>query len=104
MTRNSLAQLLAMLWLATACGCSMLDLGGKLSRLGPDEKPQVPTRMVEVWTNEILTEPGRPGVRGFAGRVMFYHGEDAAPVKVDGTLVVLAFDEVDADNGFTAPE
>jgi len=104
MTANSLIQLLVMLWLAAACGCSVLDLRGKLSQLSSDEKPQVPTRMVEVWTNEILTEPGLPGVRGFAGRVMFHNGEDTAPVKVDGTFVVLAFDEADAENGFTAPE
>jgi len=104
MTPNSLARLLVVFWLGTACGCSVLDLRGKLAQLGADEKPQVPTRIVEVWTNEILTQSGLPGVRGFAGRVMFYNGEQGAPVKVDGTFTVLAFDEADAENGYTAPE
>jgi hypothetical protein len=54
--------------------------------------------MVDVWSEEVLDQPGLPPVRGFGGRVMFYRVDGKAPVAVDGTLTVLAFDEADSNN------
>jgi len=90
--------ILGLVCLAALAGCSALDLRGKLPWSGSSPKPQDPTRMVDVWTDEVLNQPGLPPVRGFGGRVMFYRGDDNTPITVDGTLTVLAFDEADREN------
>ncbi len=37
--------------------------------------------------------PGQPPTRGFGGRIMFYQDGREKPIKVEGTLVVYAFEE-----------
>ena len=49
------------------------------------------------WSDTILTQTGHPPIRGFGGRLMFYEGKSEEPIKVDGTLVVYAFDETNRD-------
>jgi hypothetical protein len=106
------ARSMPMAWLlavASLCagptGCTSLDLKDKLSfGKSADDKPQVPTKIIEVWSEEVLQQQGEKTVRGFAGRVMFYAADDSKPVKVDGTFSLFVFDDVDRDNGFTAPE
>jgi len=95
---------IALLFWAALSGCAPLNLRDSLSFWDSHPKPQVPTRTVEFWSEEVLTEPGMPGVRGFAGRVMFYNEKDAKPVAVDGTLTVFAFEDSDRNLGYTAPE
>ncbi len=96
--------LLATAWLSLVVGCTTIDLKpGFLAKSSPP-KPKVPTRVVDLWTEEVLTEPNQPAVRGFAGRVMFYSGESTEPVAVDGTFSVFVFDESDRDTGYTQPE
>ena len=85
----------AALLLSTASGCSELDIRKGMPWFDSDPEPQTPTRMVDVWTDTVLWQPGKPGVRGFGGRVMFHRGEDEEPVAVDGTLTVYAFDDED---------
>ena len=89
----------AALLLVTASGCSKLDVRKSIPWLDSDPEPQTPTRMIDVWTDTVLWQPGRPGVRGFGGRVMFYHqgDEQAEPIAVDGTVTVYAFDDEDPD-------
>lgn len=55
--------------------------------------PETPERMVSSWTNTVLTKPGVKAKRGFGGRIMFFGSNDDTPVRVDGQLVVYAFDE-----------
>jgi len=57
-----------------------------------DEAPEVPERLLAVWTDSVLHQPGQPGVRGFGGRVYFYQTEGTDPVKVEGALAVYVFD------------
>jgi hypothetical protein len=85
----------AILLLALVCGCTPLDLRDAFPWKRQDDEPQTPARMVDVWTDTILWQPGQPGVRGFGGRIMFYGEDDEHPVTVDGSLTVYAFDDED---------
>ncbi len=62
-------------------------------RIGEVVPPKTPTKIVAIWTDAVLHQPGRPPTRGFGGRLMFYGPDESNPIKVDGTLVVYAFDE-----------
>jgi len=52
----------------------------------------MPEKLLAVWSDSVLHQPGLPGVRGFGGRIYFYQTEGADPVKVDGALAVYVFD------------
>ncbi len=64
----------------------------------PWNRVQAPQILTAVWTDTVLNQPGREGVRGFGGRLMFYVEEGARPVRVEGRLIVYAFEE-DGDQG-----
>jgi len=51
-----------------------------------------------------MHQPGKPGVRGFGGRVYFYAGEESQAVEVDGGLVVYVFDSDKMDPHSPSPE
>jgi hypothetical protein len=57
----------------------------------------IPVRMVGTWTDSVLTKAGEKPQRGFGGRLMFYDKDEKDPIKVDGQLIVYAFDETDRD-------
>ncbi|MBX3421920.1 MAG: hypothetical protein KF752_10245 [Pirellulaceae bacterium] len=61
------------------------------------EKPQVPDRILAVWSDSVLHQPGQPGVRGFGGRIYFYKTDINQPVTVDGGLAVYVFDADQVD-------
>jgi hypothetical protein len=44
-----------------------------------EPKPEVPDRMVAVWTHSIMNKAGQPSTRGFGGRVTFFNGDDNHP-------------------------
>jgi hypothetical protein len=67
-------------------------------------EPQVPNHVVAVWSDAILHHAGKPSVRGFGGRLMFYAEDPEQPVKVDGQLTVYAFDDEDPDPDNPTPE
>ncbi len=85
-------QFLPLLVLVTS-GCSTLDLSKGLAWPSSDDKPQVPDRIVDVWTDDVLHQSGQPSKRGFGGRFMFYNRESESPVKVEGALTVYLFDD-----------
>lgn len=95
MSKSPYAQLLALLpILALAmAGCSSLDLPEAPKWPGSEDKVQIPNRMVDVWTDDILHQAGQPSKRGFGGRFMFYNNESEEPIKVDGRLTVYLFDD-----------
>jgi len=63
----------------------------------------IPDSIVAVWTYAVAHTPGQPPVRGFGGRIMFYQDGREKPIKVDGTLVVYAFEETaDSEQKITA--
>ncbi len=55
--------------------------------------PQVPTRLVSTWTDTILNQQGEKSQRGFGGRLLFFNEEGEDPIRVEGQLVVYAYDE-----------
>jgi hypothetical protein len=67
-------------------------------------KPQLPDRILPIWTDTILHQPGKPGIRGFGGRVFFYAGEETEAIEVDGGLIVYAFDTDNMDPHSPEPE
>ena len=69
-----------------------------------EEKPGKPDKIIAFWSDTVLTQTGRPPIRGFGGRLMFYEGKKEEPIKVEGTLVVYAFDETDRDANNTRPD
>jgi hypothetical protein len=54
--------------------------------------PQVPERVVAIWSDALYNEIGQPPIRGFGGRLYFYDGKNQA-VAVSGELTVYAFDD-----------
>lgn len=67
----------------------------KVSKLwADDEQAQVvaPDRVVGTWSEAVLHQNGK-GTRGFGGRLYFYDRSSADPVRVNGQLVVYAFEE-----------
>lgn len=73
-----------------ASGCSHLEVRDRW--FDSDRVAEVPSEILPIWTDTVLHQPGKPGVRGFGGRVYFYEEGKPNPVKVDGQLVVYAFD------------
>jgi hypothetical protein len=69
-----------------------------------EDKPGKPDKVVALWSDTVLTQTGRAPLRGFGGRLMFYEGKKEEPIKVEGTLVIYAFDETDRDANNTRPD
>jgi hypothetical protein len=65
--------------------------------------PMAPARIATTWTEATLTRAGQRPQRGFGGRLLFYQKEDADLVRVDGQLVIYAFDETNGDPYKTEP-
>lgn len=92
-------------WIAIAVlvgldGCSAIKPGWKLPG---DSGPRIPQVVLPIWTDTVLHQPGKPGIRGFGGRVYFYEREGADPIKVDGALTVYVFDGDEVTTGDTKP-
>ncbi len=95
---SSLLMVLSLAWTAIVVpGCSQLDINPLDFSFNKDDEPGTPTRMIPVWTDTVLTRVGQPGVRGFGGRIVFYEDAQQQPIHVDGSLVIYAWDDTDAD-------
>jgi len=68
-----------------------------------DPEPVIPESVLPIWSDTVLHQPGKPGVRGFGGRVYFYADEGGDPVKVDGSLTVYVFDADQHDTSSSKP-
>lgn len=80
--------------LLLASGCQFTPEWNRRSKefLFGKDAPEVPDRMMVIWTDTVLHQPQQPGVRGFGGRVYFFKGTGTTPIEVDGGLAVYAFD------------
>lgn len=65
--------------------------------------PEVPARMVSTWTEAVRSRAGESPKRGFGGRFVFFKNDSQDPVRVDGQLVVYAFDETGREPYKTEP-
>jgi hypothetical protein len=66
-------------------------------------EPETPTRLVATWTETVLNTSGEKPKRGFGGRIAFFTRDTSNPVRVDGQLVVYAFDETSRPSHETHP-
>jgi len=89
---------------ASFCGCAKFSLPDNVKWFAREPKPQVPQRMVPVWTHSVMNRAGQPSQRGFGGRVTFFGTDERTPILVDGQLTVYAFDDEDPDPDQPAPE
>jgi hypothetical protein len=78
---------------AMGAGCTSWNLSKSAPWPIGEEKPKTPDKIVSIWTDTVLYRTDRTPQRGFGGRLMFYQAKNEQPVKVDGTIVVYAFDE-----------
>jgi len=62
------------------------------NRKAEDDVPVVPASMAVIWTDGVLSHPQQAATRGFGARIYFYDAV-GKPVRVDGELVVYAFDD-----------
>jgi hypothetical protein len=106
--------LLGLIALATATGCAGKASKSKWSYANWDVKkavgmkpekpePELPERMVATWTDTTLSTAGQSAKRGFGGKLMFFKRDSEDPVRVEGNLVVYAFDETDRPDHETHP-
>lgn len=66
-------------------------------------KPETPTRLVTTWTEAVHNRAGETPKRGFGGRLAFFKNGSEDPVRVEGQLVIYAFDESGEDPYRTEP-
>jgi hypothetical protein len=90
--------------LIVACGCAPLHLNKPSIWPFNDDKPRVPDKVVAIWADTVLYQPGEQPIRGFGGRLMFSEAKKEKPVKVDGALIVYAFEEDGRDPNNTKPD
>jgi hypothetical protein len=91
--------------LLASVGCSKFDLRKGIPWMpGENGELERPMKIIAVWTDTILSQGEETPARGFGGRLMFYSRDDSKPVKVEGSLVVYAFDETNRDPRNVRPE
>ena len=89
---------------AVCCGCAEWDMRKNIPWGESKDKPEVPNSVVAFWTDAVQNVPGTTGKRGFGGRLYFYGKTPNKPVKVDGAVVVYAFDETNRDPRNVIPD
>ncbi len=97
-------RLLGLLLFSAVAGCSSFDLANALPWSSSTPKPEIPSRMIDLWTFTALTQEGLAPIRGFGGRVMFYNDKDEKPLLVDGAFTVFAFDETTGEITYSSPD
>ena len=65
--------------------------------------PQVPQRLIATWVDTTLHTAGQKPQRGFGGRIVFFGPQGEDSVRVEGELVVYAFDETEREPHETQP-
>lgn len=91
--------LLTLIAIAVATSGIAADLKSPKSWFQADsDKPQAPGSVIAVWSPALLQRADGTRARGFGGRLIFYGTKDHTPIRVDGALVVYAYDE-DNQNG-----
>lgn len=99
----------AFVMLAATTGCKTIDSDwmpkapwNKKDKL-VESQYDTPVRVAAIWTPDVMARPGEPAARGFGGRLYFYNQANR-PIKVEGQLVVYAYDESGDDSQREAPD
>ena len=92
---------LALATLLVGTGCKTWSVPNSLAFWKPAIKESdfdSPDRIVVIWADDVLSQPGKPATRGFGGRIYFYSvGGKAIPAE--GQLIVYAYDDSQAQQG-----
>ena len=85
-------------------GCSLIN--GPLAPidLNDENASKTPTKVIPVWTETVLHQQGKVNVRGCGARVTFYSAESEKPVRVDGAIIVYAWDDTDESKSRRNPD
>lgn len=95
-----IARAVGLIAIIATLGCNTLKPKWKWSK---ESEPQIPESVLPIWSDTILHQPGKPGVRGFGGRVYFYAEKGGDPIQVDGSLSVYVFDGDEYDASSSEP-
>ncbi|MCA9205735.1 MAG: hypothetical protein KDA59_21930, partial [Planctomycetales bacterium] len=68
-----------------------------------ESKYEQPARMAVIWTDSVLTTPGKQPTRGFGGRIYFFNAKNQA-IPVEGQLVIYGYDDTDKKKGNRPPD
>jgi hypothetical protein len=80
--------------LAMAAACAQLDSAKPTGWFADDvDEPTEARQLVAIWTDAVVQQPNRARTRGFRGQLFFYGPGGTKPVRVDGALIVYAYDE-----------
>jgi len=85
--------LLILMAAAALSGCSLMSSSALPFAKKKEPEFLPPRQIVPVWSDTVLHQPDEPATRGFGGRIMFYGVDKHKPIRVDGTLVVYAWDD-----------
>ena len=89
---SSTRRLLSIALCVVSGGCaSMMPSSGNWLEKEPEFVS--PNKVIPVWSDTVLHQAGQAGTRGCGGRIMFYSGDGKRAVRVDGSLVVYAWDD-----------
>lgn len=113
-THRSISYSIALATLLIVSGCMSGSDGWRFAKkmdvrqsvgLAQDkpQPPQMPNRLVSTWEDTVLTLAGKKPQRGFGGRILFFNETSQEPVRVEGQLVVYAYDENDREAHETHP-
>jgi hypothetical protein len=92
MSTNYRLRLLLLCTVVALSGCSQL-LPKKIAWPWDKDQPGEPSKVVAMWTDTVLYQPNETPKRGFGGRLMFYGDKKTEPIKVEGSLVIYAYEE-----------
>ena len=84
-------------------GCAVDSIPSPKELFSWKPGPKNPGRVLAVWTDTIMNQPARAGVRGVGGRLIFYDADHDETVKVEGTLTVYAYYAESPDSENTVP-
>jgi len=102
---RKLLGLMLMTGIVLATGCSQFDMSRRIPwRSDTSDKSRQANKILATWTDAVSHNPARPPQRGIGGRLMFFEAENDKPVKVEGDLVVYAFDEEGRSPTDTKPD
>ena len=97
--------LLLLTWLVLATGCSQFNMSRRIPwRADTSDDPRQANKILATWTDAVSHNTTRPPQRGFGGRLMFFEAKSDKPVKVEGDLVVYAFEEEGRGPSNTKPD
>jgi hypothetical protein len=88
---RSAAAILLGLSILACCGCQTLNVKAPFP-WDRDKADKSPDKIMAVWTDAVKTEPGKPGERGFGGRVFFYD-DQGKTMKAKGEVSIYLFDD-----------